>query len=236
LLLIRVAADPAEHDLVSWQILRRGEMSFRPLEYARAIKWSCCLAWVLLASACHTTLASSLPAGFAIDPQFNLNGYVYLFCAVDPQHLWNCDAPPSGAPDCRETYRAGQHAVGGATIARLVRYRFFRPIGDGDFLRAEDVDYATWRVLIGEIQSGGAASNGCLVTEGAHGPGGLAFGNNRPLLADCGDGASLGSIGVGSGPDSPFQQGLDEDRMDPAENVGADAESPSPCIDGGQRD
>jgi len=120
-----------------------------------------------------------------------------------------------------------------ATIFKRVRYKFLLPIGDGDFHRAVGIDYMSRQVLIGEIRSGGAASNGCFLTEGAHGSGGLAFGNDRPLLAGCGNGASLGSIGVGNGPDSPSQQGLDEDLMDPAENAGPDVESPSPCIDEG---
>src|SRR5690242_13980517 len=34
--------------------------------------------------------------GFALDPQFERNGYLYLFYAVEPQHLANCDAPASG--------------------------------------------------------------------------------------------------------------------------------------------
>ena len=35
--------------------------------------------------------------GFALDPLFTQNGYLYLLYAVEPAHLANCDAPASGA-------------------------------------------------------------------------------------------------------------------------------------------
>src|SRR5215472_642601 len=79
-----------------------------------------------------STIGSLGLTGFALDPQFVQNGYLYLFFAVDPQHLANCDSPKSGPPACHDTSRAGEHASSGATIGRLVRYRLVRPEGAPD--------------------------------------------------------------------------------------------------------
>src|SRR6202166_4313630 len=81
--------------------------------------------------------------GVALDPGFEQNGYLYLFYAVDPEHLANCAAPASGAIACRSSYRAGQHASSGATIGRLVRYQLIRAAGAQDFSTASSANYAS---------------------------------------------------------------------------------------------
>jgi len=167
-----------------------------------------------------STIGSLGLTGFALDPQFAHNGYLYLFYAVDPQHLANCDAPASGAASCRATYRAGQHASSGATIGRLVRYQLVRPAGAQDFRGATTVNYASRRILLGETP-GGAVPTGCVVTDSAHGSGGLAFGSDGTLLVGCGDGASVSSEDSGSDPSTQYQQALAAGLMTPAENVGA---------------
>jgi glucose/arabinose dehydrogenase len=159
--------------------------------------------------------------GFALDPQFAHNGYLYLFYAVDPQHLANCAAPASGAVACRATYRAGQHASSGATIGRLVRYQLVRPAGAQDFRAATAVNYQSRRVLLGETPSGGRAPMGCVVTDSAQGPGGLAFGSDGTLFVGCGDGASVSTEDAGSDSNTQYQQALAAGLMTSAENVGA---------------
>src|ERR1017187_10837257 len=89
-------------------------------------------------------------SGFALDPQFQQNGYLYLFYAVDPERLANSASPASGAVICGPTYRPGQHASSGATIGRLVRYQLTRPAGAADFSAASVANYASRRVLLGE--------------------------------------------------------------------------------------
>src|ERR1700733_12656003 len=159
-------------------------------------------------------------AGFALDPQFAQNGYLYLFYTVDPQPLPNCAAPASGAVVCRATSRAGQHASSGATIGRLVRYQLLRPAGATDFRAASVVNYSSRRVLLGETPSAGAPS-GCVVTDTGQGSGGLAFGSDGTLFAGCGDGASVSTEDAGSDPNTQYQQALAAGLMTPAENVGA---------------
>src|SRR5208282_4293249 len=63
--------------------------------------------------------------------------------------------------------------------------------------------------------------SGCVVTDTAHGPGGLAFGTDGTLLAGCGDGASANTEDSGSNPRTQFQQALNAGLMTTAENVGA---------------
>src|ERR1700689_2385898 len=128
--------------------------------------------------------------GFALDPQFTQNGYLYLFYAVDPDQLANCASPATGSVVCRATYRSGRHASSGATIGRLVRYQLVRPAGAQDFSTASTVNAASRRVLLGETPAAGGAPAGCVVTDTAQGPGGIAFGNDGTLLVGCGDGAS----------------------------------------------
>ncbi|MFI4865958.1 MAG: PQQ-dependent sugar dehydrogenase, partial [Steroidobacterales bacterium] len=159
--------------------------------------------------------------GFALDPRFAQNGYLYLFFAVEPEHLANCAAPAFGATACRSSYRAGQHASSGATIGRLVRYQLVRPAGAQDFSAATTVNYASRRVLLGETPADGGAPAGCVVTDTAQGPAGVAFGSDGTLLVGCGDGAGVHDEDSGSDPNTQYQQALLAGLMTPNENVGA---------------
>lgn len=168
-----------------------------------------------------STIGSLGLSGFALDPRFPQNGYIYLFYAVDPQHLANCDSPAIGLPICRPSYRPGQHAPSGASVGRLVRFQLVRPPGASDFLTATSVNYASRRVLLGQTRLGDAAPTGCVVTDTGRGPGGLAFGSDGSLLAACGDGASLAAEDFGSNSDTQYQEALAAGLMTTAENVGA---------------
>ncbi len=168
-----------------------------------------------------STIGSLGMTGFALDPQFEQNGYVYAFFTVEPQHLTNCEAPPQGAPACRGSYRPGQHATAGASIARLVRYQLSAAAGAKDFGSATHVNYARRRVLIGENPTHGGAPSGCIVTGTAQGSGAIAFANDGTLLASCGDGASSTGEDAGSDAETQFAQALALGLMTPAENVGA---------------
>ena len=168
-----------------------------------------------------STIGSLGLTGFALDPQFEQNGYLYLFYAVDPHHLANCDAPAFGPAACRDTYRAGQHASSGATIGRLVRLQLVRPAAAQDFRTADTVNYASRRVLLGETVGPGGLPTGCVVTDDANGTGGLAFGNDGTLLAGCGDGAGANGEDSGSNPSTQYREALAARLMTSAENVGA---------------
>jgi chitodextrinase/regulation of enolase protein 1 (concanavalin A-like superfamily) len=159
--------------------------------------------------------------GFALDPAFVTNGYLYLFFTVEREHLLNCDSPRSGPPECRASFRPGLHSAFGATLGRLVRYRMLRPAGAEDFRSATRIDLASRQVLIGESAVEGDKHSGCLVTDTGHGPGALAFGADGSLLAACGDGASVASEDGGSDPNTAYAEALALGLMSAKENVGA---------------
>ena len=159
--------------------------------------------------------------GFALDPQFEQNGHVYVFYAVEPLALAECSAPLRGRASCKPIYSAGTHATFGATIGRLVRYTMVKLAGAHDFSDAIAVDPASRVVLLGETPANGGAPQGCLVTESGHGPGSLVFGSDGTLLAGCGDGASTVADDVGSLTETSFREALDRGLMSRNENVGA---------------
>ena len=80
--------------------------------------------------------------GFALDPNFRTNGYIYLLYAVDRHHLLNFGTPG---------YNPSANQYFAATIGRLTRYT----------CRASDnfrsVDPASRFILIGETKQTGFA-------------------------------------------------------------------------------
>ena len=159
--------------------------------------------------------------GFALDPDFARNGYVYLHYTVDRAHLLNCDSPAAGPAQCRSSFRPGVHAPFGATLGRLVRYQMARPAGAADFRSASRIDLASRRVLLGESTLEGDKHTGCVVTDTGHGPGALAFGSDGSLFAACGDGASVAGEDAGSDADTAYAEALALGLMTAKENVGA---------------
>lgn len=140
--------------------------------------------------------------GFALDPNFLSNGYIYLLYVVDRHHLLTYG---TGA------YDPATNAYFNATIGRITRYT---ANAADDF---ESVDYGSRLVLLGE-----SASTGFPIVHQSHGVGALLFGTDGMLLATCGDGASYetmdngGSAGNAYGP-----QALLDGIITPKENVGA---------------
>src|SRR6266850_996196 len=115
--------------------------------------------------------------GFAVDPNFRQNGYIYLLYTVDRHHLLYFGTP---------AYDPAANEYSAATIGRLTRYT----------CRASDgfrsVDASSRFILIGEtIQTGFP-----LCSDG-HGIGSLVFGEDGTLLASCGDGSSAVDTDVG---------------------------------------
>jgi glucose/arabinose dehydrogenase len=106
--------------------------------------------------------------GFAIDPDFATNGYVYAFYVVDYHHLTK-----SGTP----AYDPLADEYNKDTIARITRFTAdasddYRSVLPGSRL-----------VLLGE-----SITTGIPLCGTTHGAGSLAFGNDGTLLASCGDG------------------------------------------------
>src|SRR5262245_22346603 len=100
--------------------------------------------------------------GFALDPHFEQNGYIYLLYTVDRHHLKYFGTA---------SYRADTDEYFAATIGRLTRYT--ARAADG----FRSVDPASRRVLIGETIRTGIPS-----LYQSHGPGTLVFGTDGTLL------------------------------------------------------
>lgn len=139
--------------------------------------------------------------GFALDPNFLSNGYIYLLYVVDRHHLLNYGTP-NYDPNVNEYFNA--------TIGRITRYQadpatnFTTVIPSSRF------------VLFGE-----SPSTGSPILHESHGVGCLVFGEDGTLLATIGDGASYNSHDEGSASETYWAQALTDGIITPAQNIGA---------------
>ena len=138
--------------------------------------------------------------GFALDPQFQTNGRIYLMYAVDRHHLLNFGTP---------AYNVSTNQYLSATVMRITRYTAMAPGYNA-------VDPNSRLVLLGETKKTGPA-----ILHESHSTGTLAFGTDGTLLASIGDGASYASTDVGSASETYFAQALADSIIREAENVGA---------------
>ncbi|WP_302467604.1 Ig-like domain-containing protein [Pontibacter vulgaris] len=150
--------------------------------------------------------------GFALHPNFEQNGYLYLLYIVDRHHLMNFG---------KSSYSATTDEYFAATIGRLTRYT----ARSGDNFTS--VDPASRKILLGESPSTGVA-----ITAGGHGVGTLAFASDGTLLVSTGDGAVNSSTDVGSLSISYYQQALNDGILKPKENVGAYRAQLVDCLNG----
>ena len=140
--------------------------------------------------------------GFALDPDFRDNGYIYVLYVVDRYYLFH-----SGDPD----YDPNVNEYNAATIGRLTRYT----CRSADGFRS--VDPTSRQILIGETRQ-----TGIPICSTTHGVGSLVFGEDGTLLLSCGDGASYqvaDTGGVQTGSYAP--QALADGIIRPKEDVGA---------------
>src|SRR5436190_1922543 len=100
--------------------------------------------------------------GFALDPNFRVNGYIYLLYVVDRYYLLNFGTPG---------YDPNANAYFDATIGRLTRYT----CQSSDDFRS--INPTSRLILIGETKQTGFPV--CAIT---HGIGSLAFGEDGTLL------------------------------------------------------
>jgi len=140
--------------------------------------------------------------GFALDPNFLNNGYIYLWYVVDRHHLLNFGTP---------NYNANASSEKEATIARLTRYT----ANPADNFNS--VTPNSRKILIGETKSSGPP-----ILHESHGAGQIVFGTDGTLLVTIGDGASYANpIDEGSHPATYFQQALNDGIITPEQNIGA---------------
>lgn len=177
--------------------------------------------------------------GFALHPDFNNTGYVYVMYTVDRNHLMNCDSPQNGAPVCgggyiaADTWQPNQQFLDSptnarpnpgyfkATIGRIVRYQAVLPSGHTTYENATTVDYSSRRVLLGETLAAQPKTGGIPLTHESHGVGSLVFGQDGTLLVSAGDNASYNSADGGSLAETYYASALVDGILQPKENVGA---------------
>jgi glucose/arabinose dehydrogenase len=135
--------------------------------------------------------------GFALDPDYLTNGYIYLLYAVDRRVLMNDNSIVADAGFA-------------ATIGRVTRYR---TILNGSDLA---VDPSSRTILLGETKSTGIP----LIHE-SHGLGTLAFAADGTLLLTAGDAGNFNGEDFGNNSETYYAQALADGIIRPQENVGA---------------
>lgn len=140
--------------------------------------------------------------GFAVDPNFETNGYIYVLYVVDRYYLLKYGLP---------TYNPNSNTYYAATIGRITRYQTAM---SGANLLANP---ASRTILLGETKT-----TGIPILHESHGVGSLAFAADGTLIASCGDAASYDGTDSGSLTGTYWNQALNTDHIiRPAENVGA---------------
>jgi len=139
--------------------------------------------------------------GFALDPNFQSNGFIYLMYVVNRHYLLYYGTG---------SYVPGTDGTGNATIGRVTRYKTITSAGH---LLA---DLSTRKILIGETKE-----TGMPILHHSHGVGSLAFAADGTLLVSMGDAASYEGIDAGSFSGTFYAQALADGIIRPAENVGA---------------
>ena len=110
--------------------------------------------------------------GFALHPQFETNGYIYLLYVVDRHHLLNFGTA---------AYNPTVSEPSNATIGRLTRYTLNKSPGG-----IYSVAAGSRKMLFGDQRS-----NGIILTERSHESGSLVFGTDQTFLVSTGDGANV---------------------------------------------
>ncbi|MGZ5220635.1 MAG: PQQ-dependent sugar dehydrogenase, partial [Chitinophagaceae bacterium] len=141
--------------------------------------------------------------GFALDPEFASNGYIYVLYVVDRHHLMTDGVIANG-------YNPATNDYFKATIGRVTRYTTTTTGGNLVAIPASR------KVLIGESKS-----TGIPILHESHGVGSLAFAADGTLLITCGDGASYNVVDGGSISHTYYSQALADGIIRSEENVGA---------------
>ncbi|WP_216688109.1 InlB B-repeat-containing protein [Hymenobacter siberiensis] len=149
--------------------------------------------------------------GFALDPNFDANGYMYLLYVVDRHYLLNFGTA---------SYSATTNNYYSATIGRITRYTA-TPSGTG-----YTVNPASRKILLGATKSTGIPS-----THDGHCTGSLVFGTDGTLLVSTGDGAHW-APDLGSYNETYYAEALADGIISAKENVGALRAQLVDCLSG----
>lgn len=148
--------------------------------------------------------------GFALDPDFATNGYVYAMYVVDWHHLQYFGTPQ---------YSPTTDAYFRDTIGRIVRYQCNAA--------QTVVEPGSRTILVGESKS-----TGIPICHQSHGIGSLVFGEDGTLLASAGDGASYDVVDTGQNVGGSSNTALAEGILRPKEAVGAFRSQLVDCLAG----
>ncbi len=140
--------------------------------------------------------------GFAVDPHFEYNGYIYLLYVVDRYYLLKYGTA---------NYHVNEDDYYSATIGRITRYKTSTDSNGQLF-----ADINSRRILVGETKT-----TGIPVLFESHGVGSLVFAADGTLLASAGDVGSYNSVDNGSLAETYFAQALKDGIIRLNENVGA---------------
>lgn len=139
--------------------------------------------------------------GFALDPDFTENGYIYLYYVVDRHYL---DFFGTNQYDPNTTIENQ------ASIGRIARYQL-------------DVNN-TYKTLIPnsrKILLGHDYSDGIPILMISHGVGSLVFGQDGTLLVSVGDGGSFTVKDQGNAVDTYHEQSMSDGTLEVHQNVGS---------------
>ncbi|WP_054411855.1 PKD domain-containing protein [Hymenobacter sp. DG25A] len=150
--------------------------------------------------------------GFALHPQFDTNGYFYVFYLVDRHYLINYGT---------SSYNPTANDYLSATIGRLTRFKATKTAS------GYSVDPASRKMLIGSTKT-----NGLISTARGHVTGSLVFGTDGTLLVSTGDGASGSTTDFGSGSNTYYTQSLADGTMRQKENIGSFRAQMVDCLSG----
>ena len=137
----------------------------------------------------------------ALDPNYSVNGLIYLFYQVDRHHLLKFGTPQY-SPTTNEYFNA--------TISRVTRYKT-NVVG-----LSLIADATSRKVLLGETKSTGVP-----LTHDSHAGGQIVFGADGTLMVSTGDNASFNQVDVGNALDTYHAQAIADGIMRTTENVGA---------------
>lgn len=139
--------------------------------------------------------------GFALDPNFDVNGLIYLMYVVDRHYLLNFGTG---------SYNSNSNNYNSATIGRITRYQ--TTVSAGNLV----VIPASRSIILGESKT-----TGIPILYESHGVGSLVFAPDGTLLASTGDAASFINADLGSQPETYYVQALADGIIRTNENVGA---------------